>query len=132
MSKDLAHPYEGDQPYLFVSYCHKDKESVLPVLRFLQDEGIRIWYDTGIDPGTEWPEVIADHLDQSSVFLAFISPNSLESHNCRKEFNFAMMKNILSPYCDFGAGPVHSGDEITDGLPSGYLLLRVSARGISG
>lgn len=94
MSKDLARPYEGDQPYLFVSYCHKDKQSVLPVLRFLQDEGIRIWYDTGIDPGTEWPEVIADHLDQSSVFLAFISPNSLESHNCRKEFNFAMMKNM--------------------------------------
>lgn len=96
MSKDLAVPYEGDQPYLFISYCHKDKDVVLPVLRLLQDEGVRVWYDTGIDPGTEWPEVIADHLDQSSVFLAFISQKSLESHNCRKEFNFALMKNMPS------------------------------------
>lgn len=94
MSKDLDRPYEGEQPYLFVSYCHKDGGSVLPALRFLQDKGVRLWYDTGIDPGTEWPEVIADHLDQGSVFLAFISSNSLESHNCRKEFNFAMMKNM--------------------------------------
>lgn len=96
MNKDLAIPYEGDKPYLFISYCHKDESIVLPVLRFLQDEGVRLWYDTGIDPGTEWPEVIADHLDQSSVFLAFISQKSLESHNCRKEFNFALMKDMPS------------------------------------
>ena len=94
MNKDLAAPYEGDLPYLFISYCHRDQEIVLPVVRFLQEKGIRLWYDTGIDPGAEWPEVIADHLDQSSVFLAFISPQSLESHNCRKEFNFALMKNM--------------------------------------
>ena len=96
MSTDLAIPYEGDRPYLFVSYCHKDEDVVLPVLRFLQEEGVRLWYDTGIAPGTEWPEVIANHLDRSSVFLAFLSSKSQESHNCRKEFNFALMKNMPS------------------------------------
>lgn len=96
MRKDLASPYEGGKPYLFVSYCHKDEGVVLPVLQFLREEGVRFWYDTGIAPGAEWPEVIADHLDRASVFLAFISANALESHNCRKEFNFALMKNMPS------------------------------------
>ena len=96
MIRDEIIPYEGDRPYLFVSYCHRDENTILPLLRFFQDEGIRLWYDIGIDPGTEWPEVIANHLDQSGVFLAFISQEYLESHNCRKEFNFAMMKNMPS------------------------------------
>lgn len=94
MEKNLCAPYEGDQPYLFVSYCHKDKDIVLPILELLQRNGIRIWYDAGIEPSSEWPEVIANHLDQSSFFLGFVSQASLDSHNCRKEFNFALMKNM--------------------------------------
>lgn len=94
MEKNLCAPYEGDQPYLFVSYCHKDKDVVLPIIEFLQREGIRIWYDAGIEPGSEWPEVIANHLDQSSFFLCFVSRASMGSHNCRKEFNYALVKDM--------------------------------------
>ncbi len=93
MKKCLAIPYEGESPYIFTSYCHKDSGQVYPCLESLQKKGYRIWYDDGIDPGTEWPDVIASHLDKSAVFLAFLSANSVESHNCRREFNFAMMEN---------------------------------------
>lgn len=86
-------PYEGNEPYIFISYCHADKEQVYPLIRLMEENGYHVWYDQGINPGTDWPEVIADHLDRCRIFLAFISNASQESHNCRKEFNFAVMEN---------------------------------------
>lgn len=93
MNRCHARPYEGNEPYIFVSYCHKDQGRVFPVIEYFAHMGYRIWYDEGINPGTEWPEVIAGHLSKCAVFMAFLSENSLNSHNCRKEFNFAVLKN---------------------------------------
>jgi len=85
--------YEGKEPYIFISYAHKDSEKVLPILDMLSDRGYRIWYDDGIAPGSEWPEYIAEHLNGSTVTLAFVSSNSVASPNCRREINFALGKN---------------------------------------
>lgn len=85
-------PYEGDENYVFISYCHKDKKFIFPIVERLAKDGYRVWYDEGIDPGSEWPEVIASHLNSGSVCIAFISKNSLESHNCKREINFALLK----------------------------------------
>ena len=85
-------PYEGKKPYIFVSYAHKDSDRVFPILEELDRRGYRVWYDDGIAPGSEWPENIAQHLDGCSVTLAFISPNSIASANCRREVTFALSK----------------------------------------
>lgn len=90
---EIVHAYGGTQPYIFVSYAHKDSAIVLPILRRMQDQGFRIWYDEGIEPGTEWPEYIAEHLASSDVVLAMISENSIASANCRRELTFAMGRN---------------------------------------
>ena len=87
-------PYEGTDPYIFVSYAHRDYERINLILRELKARGYRFWYDEGIDPGTEWPENIARHLENSSVCLSFISPYSAASNNCRREINFALSRNI--------------------------------------
>ncbi len=92
MKRCSAKPYEGNKPYIFVSYCHQDRAEVFPVIEQLARDGYRIWYDEGIDPGSEWPEIIAGHLDGCAVCIAFISGKSLESHNCRREINFALLK----------------------------------------
>lgn len=92
MRRCSVKPYEGQENYIFVSYCHKDKAHVFPVIEQLARDGHRVWYDEGIDPGSEWPEIIAHHLSACSVCLAFISQNSLNSHNCRREINFALLK----------------------------------------
>ena len=34
-------PYEGAEPYVFVSYCHKDSEKIFAILQKLQSEGLR-------------------------------------------------------------------------------------------
>ena len=87
-------PYEGGKGYIFISYSHKDGERVYPVLERLAEKGYRVWYDEGINPGSEWPENIADHLGRSVVCMGFISEYYLGSDNCRRELNFALMKHI--------------------------------------
>ena len=85
-------PYDGNEKYIFISYCHKDRAQVFPIIEQLAKDGYRIWYDEGIDPGSEWPEIIASHLNKSAICIAFITENALNSHNCRREINFALMK----------------------------------------
>lgn len=88
MYSDKIRPYKGDEPYIFISYAHKDNEIVLSILERMVQDGYRIWYDEGITPGTEWDDEIALHIDKCDSFLAFISNNYLKSENCRDELNF--------------------------------------------
>lgn len=85
--------YEGEMPYIFVSYAHKDSPKVLPIIKQLQDANYRIWYDSGIEVGSEWPEYIASHLSSSRCVLVFMSKNSSDSINCRQEITFAINKS---------------------------------------
>ena len=64
--------YEGKEPYVFISYAHKDNDSVMAILEQLELGGIRFWYDDGIAPGSEWPENIAQHLDGNGNLLIFM------------------------------------------------------------
>lgn len=82
-------PYLGDQDYIFVSYAHRDKEQVMPILEQLQKRGYRLWYDEGIDPGTEWDDYIATRIKRCGMMLALMSRNYLLSDNCKDELNFA-------------------------------------------
>lgn len=82
-------PYKGDAPYIFISYAHRDKEAVFPVIASMQEAGFRVWFDEGIDPGTEWDNVIATQIEKCGYFLAFVSVNYLASENCKDELNYA-------------------------------------------
>ena len=95
-------PYEGNEPYIFVSYAHKDSAAVFSIIEKLNERGFRIWYDEGIELGSEWPEDIANHIDKCSALIAFHSSNSVKSNNCRHEINFAIegYKDILSIYLE--------------------------------
>lgn len=90
----MSKTYEGEKPYAFVSYAHKDADRVLPIISFLQSAGYRIWYDAGIEAGSEWPEYIASHLKRSACVLAFISESFVASQNCRRELTFGQELNI--------------------------------------
>ena len=85
----LQKPYEGSEKYIFISYAHKDMDIVLPIIERFQDDGFRVWYDEGIDPGTEWAKIIADHLDNCECFISMMSKNYLASDNCKNELEYA-------------------------------------------
>lgn len=83
-----------ERPYAFISYSHRDSDRVMPVLERLKCQGVAVWYDQGIEVGSEWPEFIAQALVGAQCVIAFITPNSVASQNCRREINFAISKGI--------------------------------------
>lgn len=82
--------YNGDEPYIFISYAHKDSAEVFKEISQLNEAGYHIWYDEGIEASSEWPEEIANAVIGCSAFLVFISPRSTSSVNCRNEINLAL------------------------------------------
>ena len=87
-------PYEGTEPYIFVSYAHRDADQVYPIIKRLHGMGYRLWWDKGIEAGEEWPATICDHLLQSTCMLLFLSPEAVDSKWVKKETNVAMMNDI--------------------------------------
>lgn len=93
---------DESKPYIFVSYSHRDGARVLEIIDHLRDEGYNVWWDDGIDPGTEWDENIAYHIQNCSYFIAFISEGYIESKNCKDEINYSrdLDKEQLLVYLD--------------------------------
>ena len=87
-------PYQGNEPYLFISYAHADEQAVGSVLEHLEQNGVRFWYDDGIEAGSEWPEYIAQRLASANMMIAFVSNAYAVSDNCRKEMHYAVSNKI--------------------------------------
>lgn len=94
--------YSGTKPYIFVSYAHIDMKAVFAIINKLNCSGYRFWYDEGIDPGEEWPEIVGRKIIKCGQFLVFMSPFAVKSRNIRNEINLAFSenKNILVIYLD--------------------------------
>jgi len=90
LAEKTVEAYEGTENYIFVSYAHKDGATVIPIIEALQQANFRVWYDSGIEAGTEWPAYIEKHLIGSAAVLVFMSPSAVASKNCRNEINLAM------------------------------------------
>ena len=95
-------PYQGQNTYIFISYSHLDRDRVYPIVSSMNNMGLRVWFDEGIDPGTEWDENIAMHVQNCDAMISFISPNYLESDNCKDELNYArdLKKDRLLVYLE--------------------------------
>ena len=90
-------PYEGRRPFLFISYAHRQSDTVLDTIRILHEKGWRLWYDEGIPAGSDWPANIAQHMQSCERVIFFLSERALASHNCYSEMKAAarMGKPIL-------------------------------------
>ena len=86
----ICYPYKGQAPYIFVSYSNKNVVDAIQIISHLQNEGYRVWYDEGIDPGTEWDENIATHIETCYVFIALFSNEYVNSSNCKDELSYAI------------------------------------------
>jgi len=86
--------YKGNEPYVFVSYSHDDSSAVFAELTRLKDLGFNIWFDEGIEAGSEWRAAIGRSIKHASLFLYFVSPESVQSEDCRKEVSLADKEHI--------------------------------------
>ena len=77
--------YEGDKNYIFISYSHKDQARIERVLDTFDKNNIRYWYDEGIEVGSEYSDIIAQHIKNCYCVLSFISEFSINSKYCKRE-----------------------------------------------
>ena len=57
--------YNGDEPYIFVAYSHKDSDIVYPQISWRQDLGFNIAWDEGISPGAVWRDELAQAIKKT-------------------------------------------------------------------
>ena len=72
-------PYDGAEPFVFISYSHADREGddrFDTALRILQNNRVRAWLDLGIPKGAEWETMIRGKIADAAIFLLFSSKNS--------------------------------------------------------
>lgn len=82
--------YEGAEPYCFVSYAHINSDRVYPIVEQLMQRGIRLWYDDGIEAGSDFREFIAEKIRDSWQVLLFASHESIQPGFVRNEINYAL------------------------------------------
>ncbi len=87
-------PYQGEEPYLFLSYSHRNADAAAEAIRWLKAAGFRVWYDEGVIPATEWDENIAQAIENCDYLIALISEAYLSSSNCLDELNYARDRNV--------------------------------------
>ncbi len=91
----LPYPaYRGKDKYIFVSYAHMDHELVFEQIKLFNEAGFHVWYDEGIAPGNEWTKEIANALQNCSLFVVMITPDSAVRRNVQNEINFAVNRNL--------------------------------------
>ena len=82
--------YRGKDPYIFVSYAHKNAEMVFAEINRWNKQGYNVWYDEGIAPGNEWADEISDALEHCSLYVVFLTPDAVDSKNVRDEIYYAL------------------------------------------
>lgn len=85
--------YDGNDPFIFISYAHGDVEPVAAELLRITEQGFNVWFDEGIHAGTAWRDELADRILACNRFLFYASPKSVISRNCLKEVHFALDSN---------------------------------------
>lgn len=85
--------YTGDEPYLFISYSHRDTEQVYQVLDILYDNKYRMWYDETCEMGNDFRDELKEKIEGSSGVILFVSEYSMNSPFCGMEILCAKEKN---------------------------------------
>ncbi|TNF89237.1 MAG: TIR domain-containing protein [Gammaproteobacteria bacterium] len=136
----MTHPpiqsYQGDEPFVFVSYSHADEALVYPLLQALAASGINVWFDEGVTPGERWTASLASAIEECAAFLMLISRQSVASDHCVNEVQFALNrskpflavhleKTTLPPHLELSIG--HRQAILAHRVPPGALADRVAA-----
>ncbi len=89
---------DENKNYIFISYSHKDMNIIKLYFEAL-NQNFNIWFDEGIEHSEEtWVRQIRKKIENSSLFLAFITDDYLLSKNCIRELDEALeQQKIVVP-----------------------------------
>ena len=86
----------ADPSRAFFSYSRLDSEFALKLAQDLRSAGAAVWLDQlDISPGQHWDTAIEKAVNNSSILLVILSPNSVESENVMDEVTYALEEKKL-------------------------------------
>ncbi len=99
--------YTGKEPYLFVSYSHRDTAKVYPILDKLYDRKYRLWYDESCETGNDFRDELRQRIEKCEAVLLFVSESSMTSPFCGMEIIVARenKKRLYPIYLDSAEVP---------------------------
>lgn len=77
--------YTGEEPYIFISYSHRDQDVVYPILDALYDRKYRIWYDESCETGNDFRDELRQRIEGCDAVILFVSRHSMTSPFCGME-----------------------------------------------
>lgn len=72
---------------LFISYARVDKAYCMEIVEVLNDHDV--WFDSRLHVGKNWWHEILKKLEWCDGFIYLLSPDSLQSSYCQREFDMA-------------------------------------------
>ena len=76
-----------DDGYYFVSYSHRDFKRVIPEILLLQEAGVKIWYDRGLETGVSWLKDVCRKIASfyCKGVIVYASDSFCASDSCARE-----------------------------------------------
>ena len=77
----------------FISYKNEDSERIGEITRRLNQMGVPMWYDYGIEKGERWSDEIKRNIEECEAFILFATRKLFAAEDTwvRKEFRLASM-----------------------------------------
>lgn len=99
--------YTGNEPYIFISYSHRDAAVVCPILDALYDKKYRLWYDESCETGNDFRDELRERIMGAEAVLLFVSRWSMASPYCGMEIIVARenKKRIYPIFIEEGVVP---------------------------
>jgi hypothetical protein len=82
---------------IFLSYRRTDRDRVEPIAALLEARGWSVWWDTRIDAGERWDEVVEREVGAASCVVAVWSFESVCSRWVRAEASEGLERGVLVP-----------------------------------
>jgi TIR domain len=78
----------------FISYSHTDRKYVHKLTSRLRDAGIPVWSDHAVEVGEQFDELIQRQIDNCSVLLVVLTPESAASKWVLREVKYADQSDV--------------------------------------
>lgn len=85
--------YPGNEPFVFMSYSHTDKQVAESLIVALKRKMCRVFYDEGLTPGESWNDELAKRVLECDCIVVLLTNNSVSSKYVKAELNYAITKD---------------------------------------
>ncbi|MCP4264507.1 MAG: toll/interleukin-1 receptor domain-containing protein [Candidatus Brocadiaceae bacterium] len=78
---------------IFVSYSRESQAIVKAMVNDIEELGHNVWLDAELTGGQVWWDQILEKIRKCNIFVYALTPESLESHACKLELDYAYKLN---------------------------------------